>query len=237
MSSDSKDNSLLNDRFDAATKLCDTISNELLESEDLIIIGVSKEGVFYADRVARRCKAGFDILLTEPIKAPNNNEVDIAMISETQEVVIHKALVEAFDIGEDFLYAEAQRKYDEVVLSHLYRYRKGGELQNLEHKKVLLVDECIETGLTMLTAIQSAIAAGAKNIYVAVPIVDKSVYAFVLNYCDDLYTAHKIEHYVEVESYFKHYEQPSDEEIMEIIEYRLGKYVGETGKKESNKKE
>jgi len=98
------------------------------------------------------------------------------MTSETEEVLMHKALIESFGINEDFVYAEAQRKYEETVLSYVYKYRKGNDPIPLEGKYVVLTDECIETGLTMMVALKSVIARGAKNIYVATPILDKSVY-------------------------------------------------------------
>ena len=89
-------------------------------------------------------------LLTEPILAPNNPELAIAMVSETEEVVMHKALIDAFEINEDYVYGEANRKYEEEVLSYVYKYRKGKDLISLKGKYVILADECIETGLTMM---------------------------------------------------------------------------------------
>jgi len=133
-------------------------------------------------------------------------------------VVMHKALVDAFDINEDFVYNEAQRKYDEEILGYVYRYRKGKDLLPLEGRYVVLADECIETGLTMMVALKSVIARGAKNIYIATPILDRSVYENLLSVCDGVFCPHKIQDYISIEYYYKAFKQLEFDEILQIVE-------------------
>ncbi len=206
------------DREDAAAKLIETLPLDILRNNETVVIGVSEGGVFFADKIAQATRSQMDILLTEPICAPNNPELSIAMISETEEVVMHKALIDAFDISEDFVYSEAQRKYDEEVLSYVYRYRKGKDLVSLEGKYVVLADECIETGLTMMVALKSVIARGAKNIYIATPILDQAVYQNLLSVCDGVFCPHKIQHYISIEYYYKNFEKMTFEEISRIVD-------------------
>lgn len=205
---------------DASRQLIDTLPLELLSENDTIVIGVSEEGVYFADQIAKAIESDMDILLTEPILAPNNPELTIAMVSETEEVVMHRALIDAFEINEDYVYGEAHRKYEEEVLSYVYKYRKGKDLLPLKGKYVVLVDECIETGLTMLVALKSVIARGAKNIFIATPILDKSVYQNLLTVCDGVFCPHKIRDYISIEYYYKKYERLQFEEISEIIDKR-----------------
>ena len=101
MSRDLDLNTYFDNRADASKQLLDTLPLELLSNKETVIIGVSEGGVYFADKIANKVGAQMDILLTEPILAPNNHELAIAMISETEEVVIHKALTDAFDINED----------------------------------------------------------------------------------------------------------------------------------------
>ena len=214
---DSSHNTYFEDRADASDQLIETLPIELLGDNQTVVIGVSEGGVYFADKIAKACEAQMDILLTEPILAPNNPELAIAMISETEEVVMHKALVDAFDINEDYVYSEAHRKYEENVLSYVYKYRKGKDLISLEGKYVVLADECIETGLTMMVALKSVIARGAKNIYIATPILDKAVYQNLLTVCDGVFCPHKIQDYISIEYYYKNFEVLDFEEICMIV--------------------
>jgi len=219
MPADSTHNVYFKDRKDAAEQLIETLPIDLLKENETVVIGVSEGGVYFADRLARAVEAPMDILLTEPIMAPNNPEVAIAMISETEEVVMHKALVDAFDINEDFVYNEAQRKHDEEVLGYVYRYRKGKDLLPLKGKYVVLADECIETGLTMMVALKSVIARGAKNIYIATPILDRAVYENLLAVCDGVFCPHKIQDYISIEYYYQNFIQPDFDEIIQMMAY------------------
>lgn len=216
-----KRNYYFGNREEASDQLLEVLPLELLSGRDpkseTVVIGVSEGGVFFADKIASKLDAQMDILLTEPIIAPNNPDLAIAMISETGEVVIHKALVDAFDIHEDYVYSEAERKYEDEVLSYVYKYRKGKELLSLEGKYVVLADECIETGLTMMVALKSVIARGAKNIYIATPVLDTMVYQRLLTVCDGVFCPHKIQDYISIEYYYKDFEMLSFEEIDEII--------------------
>ena len=211
------------DREDASRQLIDALPMDLLRNNETVIIGVSEGGVYFADQIAQMTDAQMDILLTEPILAPNNTELAIAMISETQEVVMHKALIDSFDILEDYVYTEAQRKYEEEVLDYVYKYRKGKDLISLEGKHVVLADECIETGLTMMVALKSVIARGAKNIYIATPILDKTVYQNLLTVCDDVFCPHKIQDYISIEYYYNDFHPLTFEEIETIVEAQTNK--------------
>ncbi|SFV69832.1 FIG00387830: hypothetical protein [hydrothermal vent metagenome] len=217
MSNDLTPNVYFIDREDASKQLIETLPLELLSKNKTVIIGISEEGVYFADKIAKACHAQMDILLSESVFAPNNPELPIAMISETQEVVMHKALIDAFEINEDYVYSEADRKYEDEVLDYVYKYRKGKDLVSLEGKYVVLVDECIETGLTMMIALKSAIARGAKNIYIATPILDRSVYENLHTVCDGVFCPHKIQDYISIEYYYQNFDSVDFDEIRKIV--------------------
>ena len=217
MPSDLNPNTYFEDREDASKQLIETLPIELLSKNETVVIGVSEGGVYFADQIAAAIDAQMDILLAEPVLAPNNPELAIAMVSETEEVVMHKALIDAFEINEDYVYGEAHRKYEEEVLAYVYKYRKGKDLISLQGKYVVLADECIETGLTMMVALKSVIARGAKNIYIATPILDQGVYQNLLTVCDGVFCPHKIQDYISIEYYYKEFEPLNFEEISKIV--------------------
>ena len=239
MQNSSDPNTYFEDRQDAAAQLISTLPKELFHDKEPVIIAVSEGGVYFADKIAKAQHCDMDILLTEAILAPNNPELAIAMISETEEVVMHKALIDSFGISEDYVYGEAQRKYDDEVLSYVYRYRKGKDILPLEGKYVVLVDECVETGLTMMVALKSVIARGVKDIYIATPILDRGVYENLLNVCDGVFCPHKINDYISIEYYYKNFDHLTFDEISEIIdayEYRKQKQSQQIQKSDTHAK-
>jgi putative phosphoribosyl transferase len=153
--------------------------------------------------VAKRLDFKHDILLSEKIKAPNNKNVTIAIITESEDVVIHHQLINSFEIEEDFIYTEANYKYNETILNYKYKYREGNKIIDISNKKVILIDESIETGFSMYAAIKSMITLGAKNIYIVSPIIDKIAYNNLLTLCDGIYSNYKVLDYVSTDYYYK----------------------------------
>ena len=209
------------DLEDGAKQLIETLPFNLLSENATVIIAVSQEGVFFADKIAKALNVPMDILLTEPILAGNNSELAVAMISEIEEVVIHKALTDAFEIDDDYIYNEAKRKYEDEILTYVQKYRKGEPLRSLKGKYVVLVDECIETALTMMVSLKSVIAKEAKNIYIATPILEQSVYENLLSVSDSVFCPHKIQDYISIEYYYKNFEPLTFEEIETIVEAQI----------------
>lgn len=125
---------------------------------------------FFAHRLAEAIKAPLAFLFTSPITAPNNPECEIAMATETHDVVVNEPLVRSFGISLDYIYGEVQRQYEDKMLPLIYQYRKGNPLISLKDKRVLLVDEGIDSGLTALASIKSVITLQAKTVHFACPV-------------------------------------------------------------------
>lgn len=209
---------LFKNREEAVEKLINELSNTIAFSEEnSIVLGVSEGGAYFASELAKELNIPMDILLTEPIYSLINSKLTIARVGETEEVVIHKALVEAFNIPKDYIYNEAHSKCSNEILAYIKKYRNGKGLRKLENKYVILADECVETGLTMMTAVKTAISLGAKNIFIAVPVLDNVVYENMVTICDNIFCPHKIDDYISIEYYYEEIEPFSFEEIAEIM--------------------
>jgi len=208
---------LFQNREEAAKELINELPTQIFTGENTIVLGVSEGGVYFANELAKEFNVPMNILLTEPIYSLINPELSIAMVGETEEVVIHKALVEAFNIPKDYIYNEAQNKYSDEILGYVRKYRNGEGLKDLEDKYVILTDECVETGLTMMTAVKTVISLGAKNIFIAVPVLDNVVYENMVTICDNIFCPHKIDDYISIEYYYEDIAPFSFEEIDEIM--------------------
>jgi len=208
---------LFKNREEAAKKLIGEFPPKLFSAENTIILGVSEGGTYFASFLAEELNLPMDILLTEPIYSLVNPKLSVAMVGETEEVVIHKALVEAFNIPKDYIYNEAQKRYADEIMGYMQKYRNGEKLKTLEDKYVILADECIETGLTMMAAVKTAISLGAKNIFIAVPVLDNVVYENLVTICDNIFCPHKIDDYISIEYYYEEIEPYDCEKIVEIM--------------------
>ncbi len=215
-----KDKYIFKNREEASSTLINILPKEILQSNKTVVLGISEGGVFFAKEIASFLNCRVDILLSEPIISDINPELALAMVGETEEIVMNKSLIDSFNISKDYIYSQAHRKYKEEILRYINKYRDGLVLNGLNNKFVILVDESIETGLTIMTAIKTVIALGAKNVFVAVPILDNIIYKSLVKICDDIFCPYKINDYISKEYYYKDLEPFSFEEIAHIMQNR-----------------
>ena len=206
------------DRDDAAKKLIDILPIDRIRSEKWKIIAVSSGGLKIASAVALRAGVAVDILFSEPISAPANPDCELGRVSETEEIVVHEELVNAFDVQYDYIYGEAHRKHEEKILSSIYKFRKGSQFPNLEDQHVLLIDEGCESGLKLMTGIKTAMNMDAKAVFVAIPVAPKSVAEVLNQIVDESYVVHEVNDYVKTHCYYKDFKPITGKEIEEILQ-------------------
>jgi len=188
---------------EALSKLYSILDLENID-DDTVILAISEDGVFYAREIAK--KVGFveaDFLFSEPIVSPQNKECILGCVSETKDIILIEELISAFDIKKDYIFAEAERLFDEKIIPYIYEYRYGDSIVDLNDKKVILVDEGANTGLTLEVCIKSCINQGAREVNVAIPIVPASLAKEIKKLSDHCYFVYEIENFVETNFYFE----------------------------------
>ena len=204
------------DELDAANKLLEVLPQKELIDGDFVVVCSSLDSVVLADMVANRLDLSYELLFSERLYAPNNPECEIAIVSETEEIVYNSELVKAFDISLDFIYGEAHRKYEEKILKNVYKYRKGKLLENLQNRNILLVDLGCQTGITALVCIKSLMNLGVKSVVYATPLIASDILSYFNTLVDSLYYAKKISNFVDVDFYYS--SRVNVESVMSILE-------------------
>lgn len=207
-------------RSDAAIQLKELLPLDRMKSESWSLIAVSSGGLMVADAINARLKLPIDFLFSASITAPQNPECELARVSETEEIVIHQALLDVFDIQVDYIYGEATRKHEEKILSAIYQYRKGEHFKSMKGKNILLIDEGSETGLKLMCAIKTAFSQKAKAVYVAVPVMPSSVVEALDPIVDAVFCVHELDDYVDTQYYYQEFDAVEEEMIETILEKR-----------------
>lgn len=208
---------LLKNRQDAARRLAEVIPMQRLKSENWKLVAVSKGGLELATFIRGRLENNVEFLFSEAVLAPNNEECEIARVTEGEEIVINEDLVSAFEIKYDYIYGEAHRKHEEKILSYIYQYRKGRAFPSVKDEIVLLIDEGSESGLKFMTALKAILAQKPKAVYIAVPVVPNDILESLEPFCDDLFYIHDIEDYVETALYYEELPKVDEETIEKIL--------------------
>ena len=208
---------ILKDRTEAAFKLKEALPMQKLKEENWIFVAVSPGGLEIAHSIKGSLRNRLDYLFSEPILAPNNEECEIARVSESEEIVISDELVRSFDIQYDYIYGEAHRKHEEKILSYIYQYRKGRPFIEIKERVVLLLDEGAETGVKFTTALKSVLSMQPKAVYIAAPILPTTVIENLEPFADELFFAYNIDDYVETDLYYRNLPPVAEERIEKIL--------------------
>jgi len=208
---------ILKNRETAAFELLDVIPKQKLKDENWKIVSVSRGGLELAHHIAKKYSNKIEFLFSQAIMAPNNDECEIARVSEREEIVINEDLVNAFEIKYDYIYGEAHRKHEETILSYIYQYRKGRPFPSMENKVVLLVDEGSETGLKFMTALKTILAQKPKAVYIAVPVIPSDVLELLEPFADEIFFLHNIDDYVETSLYYEEFDKINEERIERLL--------------------
>ncbi|CAM3468275.1 phosphoribosyltransferase [Arcobacter aquimarinus] len=200
----------------AAYRLIDALPIDNMKLEEWIVIASSYGGFEIAKIVAKALNGKYDIMFSGKIYAPNNEDCEIAVVTEREEVLIHEELVKSFDISLDYVYSKSKYVLEESITEQVNRFRQGEKIEKLEDKNVLIVDEGINTGLTMMACIKTAINLKAKSISVATPILPTASIPTIESIADDLYFVKKLDHFVEIDFYYDSLEELSFEDIEKI---------------------
>lgn len=200
----------------AAYRLLDILPIDSMRLEDWTVISSSYGGFEIAKIVAKALNSKYDMMFSEKIYAPNNEDCEIAVVTEHEEVLIHEELIKAFDVSLDYVYSKSKQVYDESIVKTVNKFRHGEKIQKFENKNVLIVDEGINTGLTMMACIKTAINLKAKSISVATPILPTASIPTIESIADDLYFIKKLDHFVEIDFYYDSLEDVSFEDIEKI---------------------
>ena len=200
----------------AAYRLLDVLPIDSMKLENWTVIASSYGGFEIAKIIANALNGKFDIMFSQKIFAPNNEECEIAVVTEHEEVLIHEELVKSFDISLDYVYSKSKQVFDEFLTQNVRRFRHGEKIKELEGKNVLIVDEGINTGLTMMACIKTAINLKAKTISVATPILPTASIPTIDSIADDLYYIKNLDHFVSINFYYDSLEDISFEDIEKI---------------------
>mgnify|MGYP005993254929 FL=1 len=216
------DNKFFKNRKDAFHQLTDVLPLAEMQDEKWIVLAISSGAVPIAIDLSEKIKADFDYLFTQKIFTSKNKECEIAIITETEEIVIHEELMKSFDLKLEDIYEESKMHYSSAIAKYKAKYRNNSELISLENRNVLLIDEGLNTGLTMMACIKSAIKQNAKSIFVAVPILPEVIIHDIETIADDVYYVKSPSHFVSIDFYYEDLEEIELEDI-EKLKYNYKK--------------
>jgi predicted phosphoribosyltransferase len=200
------------DRDEAGRRL----AAELPALDRPIVLALPRGGVPVAAAVSRALGAPLDVFVVRKLGAPGQPELAMGAVASGGVRILNDDVLQRGHVSAAVL-AEVTARERAAVESRERAYRGDRPPPDLTGRDVVLVDDGLATGATMRAAVAAVHALGPKRVLVAVPVAPSETLAAFAH--DGLETAclHAPEDFVSVGSWYREFEQVTDDEVIRLI--------------------
>ena len=183
---------------------------------DVIVLALPRGGVPVGAQVAKKLKVPFDVFVVRKLGLPGHPELAMGAIASGGVRVFNGDVVNALRIPDEVINAVTAEEYQELKRRER-SYRDDLPPPEVEGKTVIIVDDGIATGSTMVAAISALRQLNAGRVVVATPTVARSTYDYLRQNADDVVAVIVPEEFYGVGQWYEDFSQTSDEEVHRLL--------------------
>lgn len=202
------------DREEAGWMLVERLRGEPLERP--LVLAIPRGGVEIGAVLARGLGAELDVVLSRKLRAPHQPELALGAVNENGEVYLNHFASAMTDAGDAWIEAERRRQLAEISRRKTM-FRAVRPQAAIAGRTVILTDDGIATGATMIAALHWVRAAGAKQIVVAVPVGSPDRLDAIRPLCDRLVCLVAPEAFWAIGQFYRDFEQVEDARVVELL--------------------
>ena len=212
---------LFRDRTDAAKQLAQRLywlKNEIQENKSsVVIVAVPRGGVVIGNIIASQLGAKLDLVVSRKIGAPFNPELAIGAVMPDGSYFLNE-VTEMMNVSQDYIESQIEKEVKEID-RRLIEFRGDREYYNeLEDKIVVLVDDGIATGATILASAKwIKDKHNCKQLIIAVPLAPGEILEDLKRVADKVIVLHTPEPFGAVGRFYHDFNQVSDDEVKEMM--------------------
>jgi predicted phosphoribosyltransferase len=206
---------IFTDRTEAGRRLAAGLK-KYADRKDVIVLGVPRGGVPVAFEVAESLAVPLDIFVLRKLGVPEHEELAFGAIASGGVRILDTEIVESLQLSD--LDIELVTAAEKNELERRERaYRSGRPPLNVRGLTVIIVDDGIATGSSMLAAITALRQLKPARIVVAVPVAPSSTCLRLRREVDELVCVEQPENFFGVGQFYNDFSQTSDEQVKELL--------------------
>lgn len=207
-------NSSFRDRKDAGLRLAAELAP--LRGGDLLVLGIPRGGVPVADAVATALDAELDVIVARKIGAPEQPELALGAITADGSWFLNESALAEFAIQPAELRELAALRMTEAR-ARLEALRGSRPPPRVAGRTVILVDDGLATGSTMIAAARSLRPANAAHIVLAVPVGSREACDALAEEADEVVCLVRPVPFLAVSAHYERFDATTDEEVQAIL--------------------
>ena len=184
--------------------------------ENLIVLAIPRGRVVVGKELAKLLHCSLDVIVTKKIGASHNPELAIGAVGGFGEPVFNKELASQGGVDDQYLSSQIS-KLKSAIKRREQMFRKAKPALLLKNKAVILTDDGVATGATMMAAIKLIRQQNPKKIIVAVPVIAKDTLQKIAQLSDEVVYLQAPELFFSVGQFYNEFEQVSDDEVIKLL--------------------
>jgi predicted phosphoribosyltransferase len=205
---------MFRNREDAARQLAQRLKGR--ELHDPLVLAIPRGGVVTGAVLARELGAELDVVLSRKLRAPMQPELAVGAVSEDGRVYLNHHAGEVLDLTEDYLAQERRHQLGEIARRKKL-FRGVRPEAPVARRSVIVTDDGIATGSTMIAALQAVKTQHPREVIVAVPVASPDRLAEVRRWCDDVVCLLSPEAFWAIGQFYEDFTQVEDEQVVELL--------------------
>jgi predicted phosphoribosyltransferase len=202
------------DRADAGLALAAELRQRTLH--DPLVLAIPRGGVVVGAVIARELNAELDIVLARKLRSPHQPEYALGAVSETGRVTLNPDAQRILRVETEYLQEETRRQLAEIE-ERKKLFRGVRPPAAIAGRTVIVTDDGIATGSTMIAALQAVRGEHPRELIVAAPVAAPDRLAEVRRYADDAVCLLHPDDFHAVGQFYHRFAAVEDEEALRLL--------------------
>jgi putative phosphoribosyl transferase len=188
--------------------------------KDTIVLGLARGGVAVGFPVARMLDVPLDVVVVRKVGVPDQPELAMGAIAGGQVLALDEDLIRHLGISRQEVDAVIAREKAEAARRERL-YRQGRPAPDLSGRSVILVDDGLATGSSMLAAVRYVRSLEPAKVVVAVPVGSVQACRHLGKVADQCVCLATPEAFHGVGAWYVRFHQVSDDGVQDLLDRSL----------------
>jgi predicted phosphoribosyltransferase len=206
---------LFRDRREAGRRLVPPLAR-WADGDDVWVLALPRGGVPVAWEVARGLGVRLDTYVVRRLLVPGHPEQALGAVASGGVLMLDHPRIDALGLGQEQL-GEVVRAEWQEVLRREHDYRGNEPLPDLGGAAVILVDDGLSTGPTLLAALAALRRLEPRRLVAAAPVMEPETFAAVRSYVEAVVCAATPRRFRTVAHWYQDYAPITDEEVRTLL--------------------
>ncbi|TDV34893.1 phosphoribosyltransferase [Actinophytocola oryzae] len=202
------------DRTDAGRVLATHLAH--LRGADPVVVGLPRGGVPVAAEIADALETDLDVVLVRKVGAPHREELAVGAVGEDGVTVRNDALLR--DLGLDWADLAEQVARERAEIRRRAGILRPGPRPDLADRTVVLVDDGIATGASVIAALKVLRHLGAGRVVLAVPVAPPDSLRTLAPLADEIVCPVRPGDFASVGEWYDDFTQVPEEQVRKLLE-------------------